>query len=174
MTTSLFTNTLVDVAAAAVPANVPTDVLSSGNILNSGGSYVSGLRVSLRFSALLPATDFPVGFQIAARVDHLVDPVAGRWVPFMYQFEALRFSGPNQSQALERVLERSVAVDGFNLGIDDNVFILDRTVLKNSRQPGACPDGTYRVCISVLDADPAGANGLKSFIVDGDYELFDG
>lgn len=165
--TSLWDSVLVE-ASALTPALVAGElrsVLDSGDVDNETGTIYNSLKTTIKYELLDPDAAGATFF-LTCLVEF--KDTAGTYKYLAHQFNPFNKSSNGES----RVLILQPNIDTFNLGVDDDIFPIDRTICKISRSQGELPQGQFRVLINLQDNAPAGANPFVSVKVSGEVEQY--
>lgn len=164
--TQLWDNQLVE--ASALPPlvpGVPQDVLDVNNLDNETGVIYNSLKVTLEYSELNP--------DAAGATFFLTTLVEFKDISGVFKFLTYQFNPMNKLDAGPlRILVLQPNLDTFNLGIDDIIFPIDRSICRVSRSPGELPQGLFRVRVQLQDNGPQGAKPFVSVKVSGEVEQY--
>lgn len=136
-------------------------------IQNAGG--FKSLRLVIQYDEVAPGFgSVPQSFDIDAEVEGFNSSV-DLWFPLAYQFRP--FSNPGQGA--KRIIMMLPSMAGFDAGVDDIIWIADKTEARISRQQGNLPDSKFRVKLKVTERDFGGPGAFQSVKLTAFGEAFD-
>lgn len=163
--TTLWDDVLVEASAHTLVAGVPVDVLISGDLDNETGTIYNSIKISIDYQVLTPDIS-GASFFLNAFLE-FKDALGN------YKLAMTQFNSHNRSRnGPLRIMIMQPNIDTFNLGVDDIVFPIDRTLCRISRAQGELPQGEFRVKMVLQENNPAGANPFVSVRISGEVEQY--
>lgn len=141
------------------------DMLVSADLDNQTGTIYNSMKATINYDNINPAPG--IGSWALSTIVEAKD-TSGKYHPILHQFNDFR----GKDRGEERVLILQPDLDTFSLGIDDIVFIGEKTVSQISRSQGHLPQGEYRLRCVLNESDPGGANAFVSVSISAEVELY--
>lgn len=140
----------------------------TGPEISNAASFKS-LRLVMQYDGVTPGFgQVAQSFDIDCEVEGYNGSV-DLWFPIAYQFRSFR----NPEQGKKRIIMMLPSMAGFDAGVDDIVWVADKTEARISRQQGNLPDSRFRVKVKVTERDFGGAGAFQSVNITAFGEAFD-
>lgn len=159
-TVTIWDDVLIEASTYTIVAGEPIDLLTQQ--FSNTSSPVNALIVSGEFSDLDPFEGLNGG--LAFIVEYEV--TSGVWVPLVSQGQSFI----KQALYPQRILQLDPLVSASDSGLDSVISPLGQDTLRITREKGSLPARPFRVCIRLIDNDPAGSFPFTSVVVNASLE----